>query len=78
MKKLEFMTEPELKDLMNALGNKLVETCAAKGVEKPLFALLLFNDPKVAQYIANCHRDDVIEAMRTCANRIEGKQDIER
>lgn len=76
--KIEDLTEPELAELMQLLANQVKGTCVARKVEPPLFALLLFNDPKVAQYIANCEREDVIQAMRECADRLELKQDVPR
>jgi len=79
MKRLEDMTEPELRDLMNTMG-RAIECVAVDefGVEKPLFALLLFNDPKVAQWMSNCQRGDVIAAMRETADRLERNQDVTR
>jgi hypothetical protein len=78
MKKLEDMTEPELRDLMNHLARGVVSKAEDAGCEKPQFVLVLFNDPKVAQYVANCSRQSMIEAMRETANRLENKQDIPR
>jgi len=79
MKKLETMTEPELRDLMNRCAQAVqitaVEFC---GVEKPEFVLVLFNDPKVAQYVANCTRESMIEAMRETADRLERGEDVPR
>jgi hypothetical protein len=78
MKKLADLTEPELRKLCNLMGKEIEWAAARCGVEKPMFALLLFNDPKIAQYVCNCRREDVIEAMRECADRLEKKQDVER
>lgn len=78
MRRFEDMTEPELRDLLNALARELEATAKAHGVERPHFCLLVFDDPKVAQYVANCRREDVIDAMRECADRLEGRQDVER
>ena len=76
--KLEDMTEPELKTLMNACGKALMAEAVKHGVGKPLFALLLFNDPKVAQYIGNCERKTMIEALREAADRLESREDVTR
>jgi hypothetical protein len=78
MKKLEYMTEPELRYLMNSLAHRVEDGCLAHGVEKPLFALLIFNDPKIGQYISNCRREDMIKALRETADRIERNEDVPR
>ena len=75
---LETMTEPELRELCNALAKQIEAVCAVLEVERPHFALLLFNDPKIAQYVCNCQRADVIKAMRETAERLEKKQDVQR
>lgn len=78
MRTLRDMTEPELGELMTALGRQIEAACAVLEVEKPLFALVLFNDPQVAQYICNCERDDAIKAIRETADRLESRQTLER
>lgn len=78
MKRLEDMTEPELANLMTTVARAIVNTAANLGVEKPLFALVMFNDPKIAQYIGNCRREDIILSMRETADRLERKEDVTR
>jgi hypothetical protein len=78
MKRLEDMTEPELRHLMNTLGWRLEDGCTILGVEKPRFVLVLFNDPHIAQYAANCERSDIIKAMRETADRLERNEDVTR
>jgi hypothetical protein len=78
MKLLQDMTEPELRRTMNALARAVVDTAADMGVEKPQFVLLLFNDPKICQYVANCERASVIEAMRETAHCLSHNEDIPR
>ena len=78
MKLLRDMTEPELAELMTAMGNQIKATAAVMEVESPHFALLLFNDPEIAQYVANCDRRDVILALRECATRLERRETLER
>jgi hypothetical protein len=78
MQKLVNMTEPELGSLMRQCGRAIITTAEGLAVEKPLFVLLLFNDPDVAQYIANCQRSDVIKALRETADRLETNQDVVR
>ncbi len=76
MKQLDDMTEPELLELMIAMGKQIDAVCAVMEVERPLFALLLFNDPRITQYVTNCRREDIIVAMRETANRLSPKQDV--
>lgn len=78
MKTLETMTEPELRNLMNEVCLAITTTAADLRVERPLFVVVMFNDPKVAQYAANCRREDIIKAMRETADRLEGKEDVVR
>jgi hypothetical protein len=78
MKKLEDMTEPELRQLMNATGKAIEYAAEVCDVEKPMFVVVLFNDPKVAQYAANCERADVIKAMRETADRLANREHVER
>lgn len=81
MKKLmEDMTETEveLRELMIRCA-KGIERATHDTVEgKPLFVLVLFNDPKIAQYISNCERPSMIEAMRETADRLERREDVPR
>lgn len=80
MKRLEQMTEPELANVMkkcaraveHVLGEYLPDAVRAQ------FVLVVFDDPKVAQYVATCERSSVIEAMRETADRLEAKQDVAR
>lgn len=74
MKRLLYMTEPELAKVMNNAATAVVRELPPKS----LFVLLAFDDPKVAQYISNCQRADVIKALREAADRLEKKEDVER
>lgn len=78
MRLLQDMTEPELRDTMNAVARAVFREAQAQGVEKPQFVLVLFNDPAICQYVANCTRASMIEAMRETANRLERNEDIAR
>ena len=80
MKKLIDMTEPEMRDYFNKLA-ALVESVLPAGPGRNgrcLFALLVFDDPGVAQYVSNANRPHIIKAMRECADRLEAKEDIPR
>lgn len=78
MEHLEDMTEPELANLMTTTAKAIEANFATQGVEKPRFCLVVFNDPKIAQYIGNCQRADMIASMRETADRLERKQDVTR
>jgi hypothetical protein len=78
MKRLQDLTEPELRSLMNTLARKIEATADECHVERPLFALILFNDPKIGQYIGNCQRADMVAALRETADRLERRLDVPR
>jgi len=46
--------------------------------QKPHFALVVFNDPEIGQYIGNCQREGIIKALRETADRLERNQDLVR
>ncbi len=82
--KLEDMTEPQIANAM-----RLAITAAAVGLEmggvEPAvpggngkLVLLVFDDPKIAQYAATCRREDVILALREAADRLEKNLDVPR
>lgn len=75
---MQDMTEPELAAMCQAMSRSIDQIAAGWGVHRPLFALLLFNDPRVAHYVCNCERSDVIQAMRECADRLERQEDVRR
>jgi len=78
VKTLRDMTEPELRELMEAMARSIEKMAFAMGVEKPQFALLVWNDPQIAQYISNCTRETMIQALRETTDRIERNQDVPR
>jgi hypothetical protein len=78
MKKLEDMTEPEHSELMTTCAKAIEYAARSLDVEKPFFALVLFNDQKVGQYISNCTRASMIEALRETADRLEKRQTVQR
>ena len=78
MKNFQNMTEPELRHFCNAAGRAVVDTAASHDIEKPMFVLVLFNDPVLGQYVSNCCREDVIKAMRETADRLEREEDVRR
>lgn len=74
---VEHMDEVELRGMMNDVSRSIEMAGLRHGV-KPLFAVVVFNDPEVAQYAANCQRQDMIRAMKETAQRLERKQDVTR
>jgi hypothetical protein len=78
VKKLEFMTEAELRALMKVVCCGIEASAEVCGVEQPHFVVVLFNDPAVAQYASNCDRASIIKAMRETADRLERNQDVPR
>ena len=78
VKRLQDMTEPELSQFMTLAAELVGVAAKSCEVEPPMFALVVFNDPKVGQYIANCQRPDVIKALREVADRLQRKEDVPR
>ena len=77
-KHLEDMSEPEIRQMMTAIA-QMVETIASVFlIDRPLFALLLFNDPKISQYVGNCQRDQIVTAFREAAARLANREDFSR
>lgn len=80
MSKLENMTEPQLKKLMldcaHALDFVIQKQHRIDG--RPQWVLVVFNDPKVGQYISSCERESMIKAMKETVWRLENKEDIPR
>ncbi len=80
MKSLREMDEPELKGYFRSLAG-LVEGVLPAGPSsqgRALFALLVFDDPGLAQYVSNCDRSTMVRALRETADRLEGREDIPR
>jgi hypothetical protein len=76
MKRLDDMTEPELRDIM---------TDCARAVRHRLppdtgFLVLAadFGPGGIAQYIGNGRRPDFIRWMRETADRLEAREDVPR
>lgn len=78
LRELETMTEPELGELMRYAARRIERAFADLRVQKPHFALVVFNDPQIGQYISNCERESMIAALRETADRLERNQDVTR
>lgn len=75
--RLEHMTEPELRDVMQNLAKVLSAQLKNRtSVEVPLFVLLVFDDPALVHYVSSCERGTVKEAMTELLARW-GKPDEE-
>jgi hypothetical protein len=75
---LLYMTEPEIEKFMSTCCLAITKIADRMNIEKPLFGLLVFNDPKVAQYASNCSRETLIKALREVADRLEKREDLPR
>lgn len=82
MKRLEDMTEAELAALLSDCARAVMDVLRAGVVtadgSRHQFALVVFDDPRVAQYVSSCTRGSMIEAMRETADRLERNQDVPR
>lgn len=79
-KTLKEMTEPELREYFGNLATMLT-FYLPPGPSKhntALFALLVFDESLIAQYVSNADRQDIIKALRACADRLERNEDIPR
>jgi hypothetical protein len=73
-RQLRDMTEPELRHYFNLLA-KATESVLP---DNALFVLLVFDDPQIAQYVSNCSRENMVQALRETADRLESREDIPR
>jgi len=74
------MTEPQLELVMKNLACR-TEAALPPGPSpngKMLFTLLVFDEPQGGQYIGNCDRASIIQALRNTADRLEVRQDVPR
>lgn len=71
---LKNRTEPELARLMKAIADSV----KAQLPPETLFAVIVFDDPGLGQYISNARRPEMIEALRETADRLEAGEDIPR
>jgi hypothetical protein len=78
MERLEDLTEPQRRAILNILASRLDETLKDMGFELPLFAVVLFNDPKKCLYVANGSRPDLIRALRETADWLECEENVRR
>jgi len=74
MKPINQMNKAELTELMNRLATLVRGNIP----EKTFFMMLVGDDLSEMQYVSNSNRQDVIQAMRECADRLERKEDRPR
>ena len=77
MMQLEYMNEPQITNLMAKMARAVKETAKGLDVEEPLFGLIVYNDPKLAQYVGNGTRESMVKAIRETADKME-KADSDR
>ena len=80
MKKLEYMTEPELREYFRELAIA-TESALPPGPSrqgKCLFVLLVCDESNIAQYVSNAQRSDIIKFLRETADRLSLREDIAR
>jgi hypothetical protein len=77
-RQIQYMTEPELQEFMRNLAMAIEFVAENENVEKINFTLVVWNDPKIGQYIANVSRENMTEALRELANRLETQTDLPR
>lgn len=74
------MTEPELREYFSMLAT-VIESILPAGTSRKgtaLFAILVFDNPGVTQYVSNADRTDMIKALKEMVNRLEANEDIPR
>ena len=81
-KALVDMSEPEIGALLKSIGAQIDGTLRATyptdHQPRPMWTLLVWDDPGLAQYISSCDRSTAVQALRECADRLEAKEDVRR
>ena len=72
------LNEEERQALLRLLGNQVKTLCFALGIERPLFAILLNNDPAQSHWISNCESADLVKALRESADSFGTTQEVQR
>lgn len=62
-KKVQDLKEPEIRMLLNAIGIAVETAAEHLGVERPLFCLLLTNDPKFDHYLSNISKQSAVNSF---------------
>ena len=79
--RLSDMDEPQLKRYFRALSGMIegaLPPMAGGHNGKCNFVLLVTDESNIAQYAANCRREDVVKFLRETADRLEQREDIPR
>lgn len=65
----------ELDRLMQGLGQRIDvamrAACEYSTDSRPMFVLMVFDDPENVQYVSSVMRDDCVKALRAMADRLE-------
>jgi hypothetical protein len=73
-KKLNDMTLEEQKQILQSLARGIQNQCLLMGIEDPLFALVIFNDPKQCKLASNCSYAHVKQALQSTIDTINRHQ----
>jgi hypothetical protein len=74
MKPIEDMTEPELRELMTGIANAV----KARLPRRSQFTVLVWGQDRIAQYISNCVREDMVKTLSETAERLRRREDVTR
>lgn len=80
---LEQMTEPELRAVFDYVGDGVLTLLKNASVDSVdggpnRFVLVVFDDPKIAQYVSSCTRETMILALKQMVERLEAGQVVTR
>lgn len=79
--RLSDMDEPQLKRYFRGLSQMIenaLPPMAGGHNGKCNFVLLVTDESNIAQYAANCRREDVVKFLRETADRLEKREDVTR
>lgn len=81
--RLEDMTEPELRAVFDYVGEGVLHSLRNAGVDSVdggpnRFVLVVFDDPKISQYVSSCSRDSMILALKEMVARLEAGDVVTR
>ena len=78
MRRLEELSHDELAQVMQLLASSFERFVKVLGIERMGFAILMWNHPRVVQYVSNCKRSEIVPALRELADKLERREDVER
>lgn len=75
LRQVEYMTDPEVQELMQALACAVERTALRLRVEPLAYAIIVYNDPAFNQYISNLPREIGVRQLRDTADELEARRD---